>query len=75
MRAAVARALWTMIETRVLRRRTADSSEASGSWRAVWRCAAMTAATAAVLGLAACSSAPKEDPNCQANLEQLYAVA
>ena len=75
MRAAVARALWTMIETRVLRRRTADSSEASGSWRAVWRCAAMTAATAAVLGLAACSSAPKEDPNSQANLEKLYAEA
>ncbi len=75
MRAAVARALWTMIETRVLRRRTADSSEASGSWRAAWRCVAMTAAAAAVLGLAACSSAPKEDPNSQANLEKLYAEA
>jgi outer membrane protein assembly factor BamD len=75
MRAAVARALWTMIETRVLRRRTADSSDVSGSWRAAWRSVAMTAATAAVLGLAACSSAPKEDPNSQANLEKLYAEA
>jgi len=75
MRAAVARALWTMIETRVLRRRTAESAEMSGSWRAAWRCVAMTAATAAVLGLAACSSAPKEDPNSQANLEKLYAEA
>ncbi|OWQ49132.1 outer membrane protein assembly factor BamD [Roseateles noduli] len=35
----------------------------------------MTAAAAAVLGLAACSSAPKEDPNSQANLEKLYAEA
>jgi outer membrane protein assembly factor BamD len=75
MRAAVARALWTMIETWVLRRRTAKSVEPSGTWRAAWRCAAMTAATAAVLGLAACSSAPKEDPNSQANLEKLYAEA
>jgi outer membrane protein assembly factor BamD len=75
MRAAAARALWTMIETWVLRRRTAESVEASGSWRAAWRCVAMTAATAAVLGLAACSSAPKEDPNSQANLEKLYAEA
>lgn len=75
MRDAAARALWTMIETWVLRRRTSDTADSSGTWRAAWRSVALTAAAVAVLGLAACSSAPKEDPNSQANLEKLYAEA
>lgn len=50
-----------MIETWVLRRR------GTGLWQAV--------TLAAVLGLVGCSSAPKDDPNSQANLEKLYAEA
>lgn len=43
--------------------------------RAGWQSLLLVAAASAIVGLAGCSSAPKEDPNSQANLEKLYAEA
>ncbi|WAC75962.1 outer membrane protein assembly factor BamD [Roseateles sp. SL47] len=45
------------------------------SWPASWRVWALASAVSAVMGLAACSSTPKDDPNSQANLEKLYEEA
>jgi len=43
--------------------------------RTSWRALALASAVSAVMGLAACSSTPKDDPNSQANLEKLYEEA
>jgi len=43
--------------------------------RTSWRALALAFAVSAVMGLAACSSTPKDDPNSQANLEKLYEEA
>ncbi|SEL55683.1 Beta-barrel assembly machine subunit BamD [Roseateles sp. YR242] len=43
--------------------------------RTPWRALALAAAVSTVMGLTACSSTPKDDPNSQANLEKLYEEA
>lgn len=58
-----------MIETWVLRR------QMTGLWQGAVKSASRMSLLAAVAVLAACSSAPKDDPNSQANLEKLYAEA
>lgn len=53
---------------------TTTAAATSGP-RPRWQSLLMVAAMSAVVGLAGCSSTPKEDPNSQANLEKLYAEA
>lgn len=68
-----------MIETWVSRRSPAalngQPADQTARCRSVWQSVALATAAAAAMGLAACSSAPKEDPNSQASLEKLYEEA